>query len=87
MNDDGSVEADATGRTSVAGDPHARLGSGYAVRLVLRDARLRARPFTYDDLEAFVAYRQHPDVERYQSWSGYTLEQGRPGSAVTASSS
>jgi RimJ/RimL family protein N-acetyltransferase len=24
-----------------------------------------------------VAYRQHPEVERYQSWSGYTLEQGR----------
>ena len=38
---------------------------------------LRARPFTYDDLEVFVAYRQHPDVERYQSWSGYSLESGR----------
>lgn len=39
--------------------------------------RLRARPFTDDDLEAFVAYRQHPKAERYQSWSRYTLEQGR----------
>jgi RimJ/RimL family protein N-acetyltransferase len=39
--------------------------------------RIRARPFTDDDLESFVAYRQHPEVERYQSWSDYTLEQGR----------
>jgi hypothetical protein len=27
--------------------------------------RIRARPFTDDDLESFVAYRQHPEVERY----------------------
>jgi len=39
--------------------------------------RLRARPFRDDDLEPFVAYRRHPEVERYQSWSDYTLEQGR----------
>jgi RimJ/RimL family protein N-acetyltransferase len=39
--------------------------------------RLRARPFHQQDLEAFLAYRAHPDVERYQSWSDYTLEQGR----------
>ncbi len=39
--------------------------------------RLCARPFAFDDLEQFVAYRQHPDVERFQSWSDYTLEQGR----------
>jgi thioredoxin reductase/RimJ/RimL family protein N-acetyltransferase len=39
--------------------------------------RLRARRFTRDDLEAFVAYRRHPDVERFQSWSDYTVEQGR----------
>jgi RimJ/RimL family protein N-acetyltransferase len=39
--------------------------------------RLRVRPFAPADLEAFVAYRAHPDVERYQSWSSYTLERGR----------
>ncbi len=39
--------------------------------------RLLVRPFAAADLEAFVAYRAHPDVERYQSWSGYTLDQGR----------
>lgn len=40
-------------------------------------SRLIARPFTDGDVEAFVAYRQHPEVERYQSWSGYTLDEGR----------
>jgi RimJ/RimL family protein N-acetyltransferase len=39
--------------------------------------RLRVRPFRSSDVDAFVAYRAHPDVERYQSWSDYTLEQGR----------
>ena len=39
--------------------------------------RLLVRPFALADLEDFVAYRAHPDVERYQSWSGYTTEQGR----------
>ena len=40
-------------------------------------ARLRARPFRDSDLEAFVAYRAHPEVERYQSWSDYTSADGR----------
>jgi ribosomal-protein-alanine N-acetyltransferase len=40
-------------------------------------ARLRVRPFTVGDLEAFVAYRADADVERYQSWSDYTVEDGR----------
>ena len=40
-------------------------------------ARLRARAFDVGDLEEFVAYRAHPDVERYQSWSDYTIEDGR----------
>ena len=35
------------------------------------------RPFAPADLEAFVAYRADPDVERYQGWSDYTLGQGR----------
>ena len=39
--------------------------------------RLEVRAFTSGDLEAFVAYRADPHVERYQSWSGYTIEQGR----------
>ena len=40
-------------------------------------ARLRARPFTKNDVEAFVAYRQDPEVARYQTWSEYTIDQGR----------
>jgi RimJ/RimL family protein N-acetyltransferase len=35
---------------------------------VLTTERLRLRPFEPDDLAAFVAYRSHPDVARYQSW-------------------
>jgi RimJ/RimL family protein N-acetyltransferase len=30
--------------------------------------RLRLRPFRAEDLLAFVAYRGHPDVARFQSW-------------------
>ena len=30
--------------------------------------RLRLRPFQRADLPAFVAYRSHPDVARFQSW-------------------
>lgn len=30
--------------------------------------RLRLRPFRAEDLAAFVAYRSHPEVARYQSW-------------------
>jgi RimJ/RimL family protein N-acetyltransferase len=44
---------------------------------VFETARLRARPFTENDIEAFVAYRKNPEVARYQSWSDYTIEQGR----------
>ncbi len=39
--------------------------------------RLRARPFREADLEVFVAYRRHPEVERYQGWSNYTTAEGR----------
>ena len=39
--------------------------------------RLRVRPFSPADVEAFVAYRKDPDVARYQSWSDYTLDRGR----------
>lgn len=39
--------------------------------------RLRVRRFTDDDVEPFVSYRADPEVARYQSWTDYTLEQGR----------
>lgn len=42
-----------------------------------RTARLHVRPFTAADVEAFVAYRADATVARYQSWSDYTLEEGR----------
>ncbi|NMO20122.1 GNAT family N-acetyltransferase [Pyxidicoccus fallax] len=41
-----------------------------ASRLVLR----RLRP---EDLEALVAYRNDPEVNRFQSWSDYDAERGR----------
>ncbi|MET0998043.1 MAG: GNAT family protein [Marmoricola sp.] len=47
------------------------------VHAFFETARLCVRPFVPADLEAFVAYRADPDVARYQSWSDYTLEQGR----------
>ena len=39
--------------------------------------RLTVRPMRPEDVDAFVAYRSDPEVARYQSWSDYTLEQGR----------
>jgi RimJ/RimL family protein N-acetyltransferase len=45
--------------------------------LFFQTPRLRVRGFTIEDLDAFVAYRSHPEVERYQGWSDYTLERGR----------
>lgn len=39
---------------------------------------LHVAPVTADDLPAFVAYRQLPDVARYQSWSpDYSLADGQ----------
>jgi RimJ/RimL family protein N-acetyltransferase len=35
----------------------------------LLTARLRLRPFSRDDLPAFVAYRARPEVALYQSWT------------------
>lgn len=34
--------------------------------------RLRLRRFAEHDLEPFLAYRQDPEVARYQGWSDYT---------------
>lgn len=39
--------------------------------------RLQARRFLLTDLDAFVEYRADPNVARFQSWSDYTVEQGR----------
>ena len=44
---------------------------------IFETPRLRVRPFRDADVEAFVAYRADPDVERYQSWSDFTLAEGR----------
>jgi RimJ/RimL family protein N-acetyltransferase len=48
-----------------------------APEVVASTPRLLVRRFADADLDAFVAYRAHPDVERYQSWSGYTRDDGR----------
>jgi RimJ/RimL family protein N-acetyltransferase len=39
-----------------------------ALTLPISTARLVLRRFTSDDRPAFLAYRRHPDVARYQSW-------------------
>lgn len=44
---------------------------------IFETARLRARPMDIGDLETFVAYRADPEVARFQSWSNYSLEDGR----------
>lgn len=45
--------------------------------LPLLTPRLILRPFTADDLPHFTAYRNHPDVARYQSWSDYSAAQAQ----------
>jgi RimJ/RimL family protein N-acetyltransferase len=35
---------------------------------VLTTQRLVLRRFRPEDLDAFVAYRSHPETARYQSW-------------------
>ena len=37
-------------------------------------ARLVLRPLRQDDLAVLAAYRNHPEVARYQSWSGFSLD-------------
>lgn len=44
---------------------------------IVETARLRARPMVQRDLKTFVAYRSDPEVARFQSWSDYSLEEGR----------
>jgi RimJ/RimL family protein N-acetyltransferase len=38
----------------------------------LRTPRLRLRPLTLDDVPALAAYRDDPEVARYQSWDRYS---------------
>lgn len=42
----------------------------------LRTPRLVLRPLEDRDLPAFLAYRNHPEVARYQSWKGMTEAEG-----------
>jgi RimJ/RimL family protein N-acetyltransferase len=44
---------------------------------IFETERLLVRPFGDADVEAVVAYRAHPEVKRYQSWSDFTLAEGR----------
>lgn len=44
---------------------------------IFETPRLCARPMGMGDLGAFVAYRADPKVARFQSWSDYSLEDGR----------
>src|SRR5579859_7611941 len=39
-----------------------------AMTIDLETERLLLRPFQREDLDAFVAYRNDPEVARYQSW-------------------
>ena len=39
--------------------------------------RLLVRRLEDRDLEAYVAYRSHPNVTQFQGWSDYTLEKGQ----------
>jgi RimJ/RimL family protein N-acetyltransferase len=48
-----------------------------AMPLHLESARLILRPFQDSDLESFLAYRNDPEVARYQSWNvPYPRESG-----------
>src|SRR5437660_1765004 len=43
----------------------------------LETSRLRLRHFTDSDLLAFMAYRNDPEVARYQSWEGISEAEAR----------
>jgi RimJ/RimL family protein N-acetyltransferase len=43
----------------------------------LETARLRLRHFTDADLAAFMAYRNDPEVAKYQSWTGISEPEAR----------
>ncbi|HYH86131.1 MAG TPA: GNAT family protein [Pyrinomonadaceae bacterium] len=43
----------------------------------LETARLTLRQFACDDLASFHAYRNDPDIARYQSWSDFSEQEAR----------
>jgi RimJ/RimL family protein N-acetyltransferase len=45
--------------------------------ILLETPRLLLRQFKDDDLEALIAYRSHPEVERYQMWQNYNQAQAK----------
>ena len=45
--------------------------------MIFASGRLIARRFGPDDLAAFVAMRNDPEVARYQSWERYSEDDGR----------
>ena len=53
--------------------------------MIFEIPRLVARHFGPRDLAAFVAMRDDPEVARYQSWQGFTEEDGRSFIASLAS--
>src|SRR5690349_19572368 len=44
---------------------------------VLETARLRLRHFQEADLQPFLAYRNDPEVARYQTWESTSEDEGR----------
>lgn len=45
--------------------------------MIFTSSRLIARRFGLDDLAAFMAMRNDPEVARYQSWEHYSADDGR----------
>lgn len=45
--------------------------------MIFASDRLIARRFGLEDLAAFVAMRNDPEVARYQSWESYSADDGR----------
>ncbi len=43
--------------------------------LPIETARLRLRQFAPQDIEAFLAYRNDPDVARYQGWEATSRQE------------
>ena len=53
----------------------ARGEAGALITICLTTPRLELRRFTSADLPAFAAYRNDPEVARYQSWENETAEE------------
>lgn len=65
----------ATSRISTVCADQPAIGlQGTRMSFPLATARLVLRPFTRDDLASFTAYRNHPEVARYQGWSSYSFD-------------